>query len=212
MLIAALIGFAFGFIGSVPVGGPIAVLVFTRGIEGRFRSGVAIAAGAALAEGIYAFLAFWGFSTFLARYEIVVPISRAAAALILAVLGVLFVGKRQRPEGTAPPPENHGASVVLGFTITALNPTLIATWTAAVTTLFSTGLVSFAPRLAWPFASAAIVGICAWFGLLLALLRLARRKFCQATLDRVIRAMGVLLLALSVWFAVELVRWFLGAR
>lgn len=211
MLVAALIGFAFGFIGSMPVAGPIAVLVFTRGVEDRFRSGIAIAAGAALAEGIYAFLAFWGFSTLLADYEILVPISRGAAAAILAVLGLVFLRRRSGPVGP-PRAERHGTSLALGFTITALNPTLIATWTAAVTTLFSTGLVSFAPHLAWPFSLSAIVGILAWFGALLLLLRRARGRLRQATLDRIVRVMGALLLALSVWFAVQLVRWLAGAR
>lgn len=211
MLAAVVIGFLFGFVGSMPVAGPIAVLVFTRGVEGRFRSGLGIAAGAAVAEGAYAFLAFWGFSTFLAQYGFVVPVSRGAAAVILATLGVVFLRRRGAPPDAVPLDRARG-SVALGFTICALNPTLIATWTAAVTTLFSTGLVTFAAWLAWPFALAAVAGIFAWFLVLLALLRRARGRFRPETLDAVIRAMGLLLLGLSALFVVQLVRWLLGAR
>ena len=45
MLLAALIGLALGFFGSVPVAGPIAALVVSRGVQSRFRSGVFIALG-----------------------------------------------------------------------------------------------------------------------------------------------------------------------
>ena len=47
---ALVIGFALGFAGSMPVGGPVAILVFTRGVQGRFRSGVDVSLGAAIAS------------------------------------------------------------------------------------------------------------------------------------------------------------------
>jgi threonine/homoserine/homoserine lactone efflux protein len=51
MLVAPVaLGFAFGFVGSIPVAGPIAALVLSRGLEGRARSALSLAAGAALAE------------------------------------------------------------------------------------------------------------------------------------------------------------------
>jgi threonine/homoserine/homoserine lactone efflux protein len=65
VLVAAIIGFCFGFFGSIPIAGPIAALVLQRGLVGRFRAGALIGAGAAFAEAGYAFMAFWGFSTFL---------------------------------------------------------------------------------------------------------------------------------------------------
>ena len=82
MLIAFVVGFLFGFIGSIPVAGPISALVFSRGIQGRFRSGVFISLGGGVAEALYSFLAFWGFSSYLTRYPFIVPVSRAAAAAI----------------------------------------------------------------------------------------------------------------------------------
>ena len=49
MLTAALIGFCFGFFGSIPVAGPIAALVLKRGLTGRFRSAALVGAGGAIA-------------------------------------------------------------------------------------------------------------------------------------------------------------------
>jgi threonine/homoserine/homoserine lactone efflux protein len=208
MLIAAIVGFCFGFIGSMPVAGPIAALVFSRGIDGRFRNGLSIAAGGALAEGIYACLAFWGFAELLARYPVLVPISRAVAVVVLTALGIVFLLRKPSAKKKAPDrrSSSFGSGLALGFTITALNPTLIATWSAAATTLFSTGLVAFKSSLALPFGLSACAGIVSWFGLLLWLVKRYRHRFSDATLNRVIQAMGIFLLGVAVYFVVLLVQ------
>ena len=76
MLIAVIVGFLLGFLGSMPVAGPIAALVFARGAEGRFRSGVYIAVGGAIGEGLYVLAVFYGFSVYLTRFAWIVPVSR----------------------------------------------------------------------------------------------------------------------------------------
>jgi threonine/homoserine/homoserine lactone efflux protein len=206
MLLALAIGFVFGFVGSMPVAGPIAALVFAQGLQGRLRSAAAIAVGGALAEAIYAFLAFWGFASFLTTYPWVVPVSRGVAATVLIILGVIFA----RHRAPAEPPATRrgwGGGLLLGFAITALNPTLIATWSAATTTLFSTGWVRFVPALAPAFAAGACVGIAGWFALLLLLLRRYRDRFRASVLTAVIRAMGFFLIAVGLWFFFALLKY-----
>src|SRR5689334_4267354 len=97
MLAAAAFGLCFGFVGSVPIAGPVSALVFRCGIDGRFSRGNGIAIGAAVAEAGYAFLAFWGFSTFLTRYSFVLRISRLLGGAVLMILGLTFVS---RPSAT----------------------------------------------------------------------------------------------------------------
>ncbi len=206
MALAAVIGFLFGFLGSMPVAGPIAVLVFSRGVDGRHRSGLSIAVGGAVAEGVYACLAFWGFAEFLARYPVMVPISRAAAVVVLTILGVVFLRRKVTTHQVPDHREGWGGGFVVGFSITALNPTLIATWAAATTTLFSTGLVDFTPVTALPFGGGAIAGIIVWFALLLHLVRKFRKRFSPHTLNRMIQVMGVFVLVVAAVFAVMLVR------
>ena len=63
----------FGFVGSMPLAGPIAILAVARATRGRYGEALRVGLGAAVAEGIYAGIAFWGFTTFLARHAIVVP-------------------------------------------------------------------------------------------------------------------------------------------
>lgn len=204
MFAAALLGFAFGFIGSMPIAGPIAILVFGRGLENRARSGIHVAAGAAVAESAYAYLAFWGFSSLVVQYSWLEPVSRAAGALILTGLGLHFVRRRSSPEvGFRPvdPSVGNKRSFLLGFTITALNPTLMATYTAAVTTVYSMGIVSIDARGALPFAVGTAFGITIWFAVLLVLLARFRARFTPTTLDAVIRVMGLGLILLGLFFA-----------
>ena len=204
MLVAvAILGFAFGFAGSIPIAGPIAVLVLSRGLEGRVRSALALGSGAALAEAGYAYLAFWGFSGFLARYAWIEVASRIASALILTGLGVHFV-RRSRAESTATPAldaERTRRSFFLGLTLTALNPVLIATWTAAVAALYGSGLLQFDPAAALPFAIGACAGITAWFAVLLGMLQRFRMRVSHAVLDRVRRGMGIVMILLGAGFA-----------
>ena len=205
MALAALVGFLFGFLGSVPVAGPIAVLVFSRGVDGRHRSGMSIAVGGALAEGIFACLAFWGFAEFLARYPVMEPISRVLAVVVLTILGVTFLRRKVTTHLHSDRKEGWGGGFMLGFSITALNPTLIATWAFATSTLFSTNLVEFTPIMTLPFGGGAIVGIVAWFTVLLQLVRKYRERFSEHTLNRVIQVMGVFVLVVAAGFAVMLV-------
>ncbi len=201
MFTALIIGFLFGFIGSMPVAGPIAALVLARALSGRFRAACAISVGAAVAEAGYAFLAFYGFSTLLVKYPVILPISRAAAALILTTLGVLLAWKQGKIGETKEPERDRlTGSLLLGFTICALNPTLLATWTAASATLASSGLLKITPQLAIPFALSACVGIVAWFLVLLALVRKYRERFRAETLAKVVRAIGVVLVGLGIYF------------
>jgi threonine/homoserine/homoserine lactone efflux protein len=205
MLTALLVGFALGFIGSMPVAGPIAALVFARGVQGRFRSGSFITLGAALGEALYVFGVFYGFTAVLTRYVWLVPASRAAAAVLLTVLGVVFLRSKQpEPSAVEGGAERAWPSFLLGFTLTALNPTLLATWTAVVTMLYSTEIMSFSGVNALPFATGACAGIASWFLILLALIRRFRERLTLRTLARVVRVVGVVLLGLAAWFVFRL--------
>lgn len=186
----------------MPVAGPISALVLARALAARFRAACAIAVGAAVAEAIYAFLAFWGFSTLLLEYPVILPISRAAAAVILLTLGILLAWKQSKlRESGEPERDRLTGSLLLGFTICALNPTLLATWTAASATLASSGLLQITPRLAIPFALAACVGIISWFLVLLMLVRQYRDRFRAETVAKVVRGIGVALVLLGCYFA-----------
>src|SRR5262245_58289080 len=198
---AAAFGFVFGFVGSIPVGGPIAVMVISRGLADRARSALYLGSGAAIAEGAYAYVAFRGFSEVLTRYAWVEPASRIAGALILTGLGLRFA-RGLDGEGAAQtrlsPRAGAGRSFLLGLAITSANPVLIAAWTAALTVLYGLGLLSLDPGAALPFSIGASAGITIWFATLLGLLRRFQSSVSRAAIDRLVRGMGVALILLGL--------------
>lgn len=202
-MLPLVVGFAFGFIGSIPVAGPIALLVFAYGMRGENKNAVLVAVGGAIAESIYAYMAFWGLAQLVVRHPSIVANSRGAGAVILLGLGAYFFFRRPAADEKAGPPtaRGHKRSFLLGLSVTALNPTLIVTWTAAATTLFSSGLVQSSPGHALPFALGAFGGIVAWFFVLVAILHKYRGRIAKTTLDKIVRVVGVLLFGLGLWFA-----------
>jgi threonine/homoserine/homoserine lactone efflux protein len=209
------IGFLFGFIGSIPIAGPIALLVFAYGVGDRTKQALFIALGGAIAEGAYAYMAFWGLTRLLDAYSYVIPYSRGVGSLVLLALGIVFTfrtpkrhdfDEQQRRAGTK-------RALFLGLTITALNPTLLVTWTAAATTLLSSGLISpSALRNPIFFALGAMSGIVTWFATLLGLLQRYKSRFREETLARVVRGIGVALLGLSAWFGFRFVAYLVTGR
>jgi threonine/homoserine/homoserine lactone efflux protein len=206
LVAAAILGFIFGFVGSIPIAGPVAALVFRRALEGRARSALHLAVGAALAESIYVYLAFWGLSELLERHAWIDAISRIVAAMLLIALGLrLALAPRTEPIPTVGEPAVRDArSFLLGLTVTMMNPALIAIWTAAVAALYSVDFLHFDARAALPFSAGAGAGIVAWFAALLTMLRRLRMGSSRKTIDRSIRAVGILLAIIGLGLAVYL--------
>jgi threonine/homoserine/homoserine lactone efflux protein len=204
------IALALGFFGSMPLAGPISVLVVSRAARREFEDAWRIALGAAVAEGIYAAVAFWGFATFLSRHAIVVPISHGVTAVVLVVLGVRFVVLAPQTARDASP--NKTGSMLLGFWISALNPTLLVTWSAAVAFLYSKGFRETSGAYAVPFGGCAGAGIAAWFFVLVRVLRSYKGKLARKRLRATVRILGVALVVLGVWSGVRLAQWLGGDR
>jgi len=204
-MLTAVIGFLFGYIGSMPVAGPISVLVLHLGLARDPRHAFYVAVGGAAAEGLYALVAFWGLSAALARYPFLLPAAKVIGALILVALGVVMLLHRMRGATPRTQPASGGGrrSLLLGFLITALNPSLIITWTAAVAALNATGLLAMSRDQALPFAAAVCCGIITWFATLLWLVAKWRSRMGIGALGRFMKAMGSALVAVGGWMAVR---------
>jgi threonine/homoserine/homoserine lactone efflux protein len=203
-VVVSLVAFVFAFVGSLPLAGPIALLVVSNGAGGRYKEALRVALGAAVAEGIYASLAFWGFATFLARHALVLPISHGVTAVVLCALGARFLFFKLAKEASKPGEESKPGGFWVGFSISAINPTLLATWGAVTTFLYARQLVTFTPLLAVPFGVCAAAGIGVWGLTVVALLERFRHQLPRATLTWVVRSMGIVLIGVGLWSGIEL--------
>jgi threonine/homoserine/homoserine lactone efflux protein len=116
-------------------------------------------------------------------------------------------GPRAPAERAAQRP--HG-DLLLGFLITALNPTLIATWTAAVSAAYATGHFKAVPQQAPLFAASVCAGIVGWFAVLLGLTRRYGARVSRRTLGRLVRVLGALLIGMGLWFGARFVLFLAG--
>lgn len=199
---AAVAGFVIGFVGSMPIGGPVSLLVFHRGIHGRYRDGWAIGLGGAIPEGIYCALAILGVSVIRERFVFLDPVARGLGILWLFGIGLYFVLGRRKDLGAnavaKPSRANRAGQFCLGLTISALNPTFLLTWSATATMLYSFANLTFHIPEGLAFAASVVVGTAAWFGLLLALMRRFRNHFSLFMLQRLIRGIGMVLIAVAI--------------
>lgn len=198
-LIALLCGFAMGFVGSVPLTGPIALLVFHRGLQGRYARGIAIGFGGTLGELIYCALAVGGVGFLVEEFPLASAGMKFLSAMILVVFGLYFLiappktnldGGDSVPRADDTWPTDFGQ----GFAISAFNPILLLNWTAAVGILYSmTGIrLDFSGGIS--FVIGAGLGVGGWFTLLVVILSQFRQRLPEGVIAWVQRAMGAIVL------------------
>ena len=205
MITSLLVGFGMGWVGSMPLAGAVSIFVFHRGLAGWVRRGLVLAAGAALAEAIWCLVAVIGAESILTRWPNLESPARIVGAVILLALGIYFLAKK----ATLPPlgdgedanTEEPGTLLKefsLGFGLVAGNISIPFTWLGMITIAISWGLDPLAGP-AWLFSLAVALGIMGWFTLLLKLLTAFRTRIQPTTHERLMKAMGILLLAMGAW-------------
>ncbi len=67
------VGFVTGFLFSIPIAGPIAVLVVTNSLKNRARFADRVALGAAIVDAFYVFIAMFGITALIKYYQPFIP-------------------------------------------------------------------------------------------------------------------------------------------
>jgi threonine/homoserine/homoserine lactone efflux protein len=211
MIIALFLGLGLGFVGSMPVAGPISILVLKYALENRRREAMSLSIGASIAEAAYAFIAFWGLSSVLVRYPTLLPGMRIVGALVLIGIGAYFGLRRPRVVRSSAAdagPSPAGTTWITGLAVTIFNPTLIVTWTTIITALHATSFFRLDPGDAIPFALGVVAGIVGWFAVLIALVQRFREHLQPKTIALLIRSLGWGLVSIGLvvgWKAIRLV-------
>jgi arginine exporter protein ArgO len=128
-----LIGIGVGALTGVPIG-PANVAVIDAAYRHTFRRAIAVALGAALADGLYAALGLVLMAPLLSAHPSLPPIFYAVSGVLLLVYGFLTV--RSEPvkpaqhevPNPAEPSNEMLVGMVTGVALIVLNPAAIVTW------------------------------------------------------------------------------------
>ncbi|MDW7709663.1 MAG: LysE family transporter [Deferrisomatales bacterium] len=206
MMAALAQGFLFGWVGSMPIVGAVSVFVCQRGLAGQLRNGLALASGAALAEGAWCLVVLQGVGQLFTRWPAAATVAKALGGVLLVCVGVYFLTRhttlRNQGAPVGAPARRLRDEFLLGATLVGVNLAIPVNWLAAVTVAVSIGLVPTVPPPT--FALGVTFGVVAWFALLLRLLVGFRRRLSASVLDRVLHILGMLLIGggfVALWMA-----------
>jgi threonine/homoserine/homoserine lactone efflux protein len=86
-----IIGFAAGFIFSIPVAGPINIIITTNALEGKFRFCIRTALGASIMEFFYVLIVVYGITALYLLYQPIIPYLLLAGSIILIFVGIKII-------------------------------------------------------------------------------------------------------------------------
>ncbi len=131
LLTIALAGLFAGFIFSVPVAGPISILITSYALKGKFNFALVTAIGAALVDSLYCFIAVFGFSQLYILYQPLVPYTLLGGAFFMTVLGYKIIHmhiKLDSDDAGEKPKLRKRGRFLTGIMVSLLNPSLFFGW------------------------------------------------------------------------------------
>ena len=128
-------GFIVGFIFSMPIAGPISILITSNALHGKAKYCYQVIAGAAIADSIYVFVALFGLTKLYSFYKPATPYLLLIGSLFLLFIGYktfktkVYIGhlddKSHLPKKID---KKIKGAFFTGFMINFLNPTLFIGW------------------------------------------------------------------------------------
>lgn len=219
MFIALVAGMILGFVGSIPIAGPISALVLERTLAGQPNFARGVSVGAALAEAGYATLAFVGIGEFISRFPGIALGTKLFGVVVLIVVAVLLLrgsdaipvattagGARDDGNDAQQGQRARLRGVGVGFTIAIMNPALIATWSTTTATLFATGYVHLDAPSTVGFAVGTCLGIAGWLVILVGIVSRNAERLAPTALRLARRGGAGFALAVSAVLAVQAAR------
>ncbi|MGB8491431.1 MAG: LysE family transporter [Bacteroidales bacterium] len=124
-------GLLAGFIFSMPIAGPISILITSNALKGRLRYCILVSIGASIADFIYVLIAVFGFTKLFSFYKPAIPYIFAAGSIFFIYLGYRIIRTNINIENieetshlTEKIKKKERGAFYTGFLINFLNPTL----------------------------------------------------------------------------------------
>jgi threonine/homoserine/homoserine lactone efflux protein len=134
IITVAIAGLLAGFIFSMPVAGPISILITSNAFKGKARYCRRVTIGASFADFFYVFVAFFGLTKLYSLYKPAIPYILAAGAVFILYTGFRIMKTKVDPEHMIEPHLSEKirnldeGGFYSGFMINFLNPTLFFGW------------------------------------------------------------------------------------
>jgi len=136
-----LLGLFAGFFFSMPVAGPISIVVVSNALKGNLRFCLRTALGASIAEMFYVFAAISGISVLYTNFKFVIPYVIIGGSLFLIFVAYKVTQTKMEidnvDDGKVKRKPKDSGGFRTGFILNATNPSLFINWLAASFMLFS---------------------------------------------------------------------------
>jgi threonine/homoserine/homoserine lactone efflux protein len=124
-------GLLAGFIFSMPIAGPISILITSNALKGRMRYCNLVSIGASIADFTYVFIAVYGLTKLYSLYKPVIPYILSAGSIFFLFLGYKIIKTKidiehleDKSHLTEKIKKKEKGAFYTGFMINFLNPTL----------------------------------------------------------------------------------------
>ncbi len=205
LILLIIISYIIGFFTAIPIGAT-QVEIAKRSISGYFKEALMVIAGSAVSDMIYGFIAMFGIAPFL-KDEKVEAFFWFVGGIILIVLGIftLIYNDKNNSNNTGKVMlfKSH-TSLFIGFSLAVTNPPIIFWWLFCFEFIKSIGIVpSSASMYAIILLLSAGFGIVSYLIGLALFLKKMGKKISPEIEYKINRIMGILLIALSLYFLLK---------
>ncbi len=135
LITISIAGLIAGFVFSMPIAGPISILITSNALKGRLKYCNLLTIGASLADLVYVFIAVYGLTRFYSWYKPAIPYLMGACSLFIIFIGYTIFRTKIDPgkiEDKIHLPERINKEAKGGFytglLVNLINPTLFFGW------------------------------------------------------------------------------------
>jgi threonine/homoserine/homoserine lactone efflux protein len=127
----AVAGLLAGFIFSMPIAGPVSIIITSNALKGRLRYCILVSIGASIADFTYVFIAVFGLTKLYSFYKPAIPYIFAVGSILFFYLGYRIISTKIDIENledkshlTEKIQKKEKGAFYTGFMINFFNPTL----------------------------------------------------------------------------------------
>jgi threonine/homoserine/homoserine lactone efflux protein len=138
LITISILGFIAGFLFSMPIAGPISILITSNALKGKLRYCNLLALGASFPDFLYVFISVYGITNLFSAYKALIPYILGVGAFFIIYVGYKIT--RTKIDIEHIDEDSHLTDKIrnkvkgafyTGFMINFLNPTLFFGWLAS---------------------------------------------------------------------------------